>query len=449
MGIDASKMFQELKVDGDTFGSVKYFDAKRKYTVFSLCISGRSSVDCEEMVKNLQDLIKKQADEIKDDFKSAKGDLFNVSDSCRRDMERFIDSLYDAIRKVGGSFSKSELTEYLDEYRSPNKSAKRGSSKPHGKNGAELCSYSYRDKIREAIFGSSQSSRNFSSAIEDDVKKITGSIYDDLKDSLSSIYRVSENHKKSIIDAMQTFRGIVNGSRAVEVIGILNYTAELTLPLPEQTMFSREKLSFKPITVISKELLNGHQNFEEYLRRNRGAQFHAKQRYITAEYVEKYSSEISKYIKAALVLDTDDNVIYIVLYVNDTEVFRTKYTDVNYSYYVKEGNERLRVYSLKCKAFSDKDVASANRENWNSNMELSGTIAEGLSIIAEGLLQRFPPLKVVGQGLRYGGQILQASSYTFKLSRDKLDVGDFELYYGNSDKGYGGVFSGNTFKKKE
>ena len=59
MRIDASKMFQELTVDGNVFGSVRYFDTKRKYTVFSLCSSGSSSVDAEGMVKTLGDLIKK------------------------------------------------------------------------------------------------------------------------------------------------------------------------------------------------------------------------------------------------------------------------------------------------------------------------------------------------------------------------------------------------------
>jgi hypothetical protein len=424
MNIDTSKIFQELKVNGNTFGGVKYFDSKRRYTVFSLCPSGSANVDCDGMVKKLGDLIKKQADVIKEDFKSAKGDMFNISDSARKEMSRFIDSLHDATRKVGGTFTKSDLTQYLDEYSSPSKNAKRGSSKPRGKSGAELCSSRYREEIRDAIFGSSRSSRSFSSAIEDDVKKIASSIYDDLQDSLSSIHRVSESHKKSMIDAMQTFRNIVSGSRAVEVIGLLNYTVELTLPLPEQSMFSREKPSLKPIIFTSKELIKGHQDFEEYLRRNREVQFHAKMRYITSEYVERYISEISRHIKAALVLDTDASVMYIVLHVDEKEVFRTQYKDISYKSYLKDGSERLHVGSLKCKAFSDEEVASTNRENWNDNIDMASNAASWAGSGAAGISNPtgIPKLDAVRTTLTVLGTLGQVGQIvgSFKLSRDKL-----------------------------
>ena len=374
---------------------------------------------------------------MKADFNSANGDMFNISSSSRSDMSKFIDSLHDATRKMGGSFSKSDLTQYLDEYSSPNKNAKRGSGKPRGKNGAELCSSSYRDKIREAIFGSSQSSRSFSSAIEDDVKKISSSIYDDLKDSLSSIYRVSESHKKSMIDAMQTFRGIVSGSRAAEVIGILNYTAELTLPLPEQTMLSREKPSLKPIKITSRELLKGHQDFEEYLKRNSAAQFQRKERYITSEYVEKYRADISKYIKAALVLDTDDSVIYIVLYVGDTEVLRKKYTEVSYKSYVKDGSERLSQYSLNCRLLTDADIYTVNGDPWN---EAAGMV---------GVDPMYRNAKWIQTGWSAIKHIAKSSGIDIKLSRDRAKQGDFLFRYGNSDRGYGGIFDGESLKQKE
>lgn len=445
MAIDTSKMFQELNVNGDTFGSVRYFEAKRKNTVFSLCSSGGSEVDCEGMLKKLKDLIKKQIDEVGDDFKSAKGDLLSVSDSRRKSMSAFIDALYNAIQKVGGSFSKSELKQYLSEADSPYKS-KPGIKTPFGKNGAELCSSSYMDKIASEIFSSSKtwysySSNAFSSAIDDDIKKISSSIYDDLKNSLSSIYRVNESHKKSMIDAMETFRRISYGNKAVEVVGLLNYTVELTLPIPEQQSFGLSRPTLKPVKFTIKELIKGHQDFEEYLRRKGNTQLHTKARYITAEYVEKYSSEISKIIKAALVLDTDDEVIYIVLYVGDAEVFRKKYTDVSYKWYVKDGNKRLSEYSLKCKRFSDDEV---DRMNGLKKSPLDGII-DGAGIIGDGA-SHLNDLGNTGNVLSLPGLIRDTLFNNFVSN--KAEHGDFLLYYGNADKGYGGHFNGRTFQKR-
>lgn len=54
-------------------------------------------------------------------FCEAKGNMFAVSGSYRKQMSEFIDSLYNSIQKVGGSFSKSDLKQYLSETDSPYK----------------------------------------------------------------------------------------------------------------------------------------------------------------------------------------------------------------------------------------------------------------------------------------------------------------------------------------
>lgn len=287
-----------------------------------------------------------------------------------------------------------------------------------------------------------------------------GSIYSDLKDSLDSIYRVSERHKKSMIKAMETLKNISNSYRASDVIRMLDYTAELTLTLPKQTMFNLERPSVKPITVTSKELIRGHQDFEEYIKRNRNARFSNKVHYITADYSEKYSQEISKYIKVALLLDTDDEVIYIVLYVNEKEIFRKKYTELVYKWYVKDGSKRLSDYGLNCRLLSSVEIGWSNRDWVNPVASIGGTVLEAAGTVGEVL----PPLlghpldaiyaplaSVVKKGafcFEHAGVAIGTMADAKDFSRDLVGNGDFELYYGSTDKGYGGIFDGKTYKKK-
>ena len=77
-----------------------------------------------------------------------------------------------------------------------------------------------------------------------------------------------------------------------------------------------------------------------------------------------------------MALDTDDSVIYIVLYVGDAEVFRKMYTEISYKSYVKDGSERLSQYNLNCRLLTDADIYTVNGDPWNEAEILSNRRSE-------------------------------------------------------------------------
>ena len=432
--------FPELRADGSIFGSADYFDEKRKYTVFSLCKSSSgSSFDCDTMLEGLRRLVMTQIDSIESDFKKAKASVFLISSSSRKDMENFVRAIENALAVINarGSFSASNLTMYLSEYSSPYKSDSPGRKKPEGSNGQELCSREYMQRITSMIFGPARISLNstsnmLSDAIIQDINSIINSIYADLQKALQTICRVSESNKKGMIDAVETLRRITSSNRGRDIINTLEYNGEITFPFPPK----------KPFVFSSKELLRGHQPIEDFLKGHSNMSILPNEPF-EVDSVEKYCHDISKYAKAALELDNRNKQVYIVLYINDDEVFRAEYKDSSYQSYMSRFNtwKGLSESGLVCRLLTEKDIVAINRENWNSIIEEVGSFIEQAGYA----LASLDPLWGHAQ---LAGQATQATSHTFDFSNKKVQPGDFEFRYGHYSKGYGGIFDGRTLQRK-
>jgi hypothetical protein len=450
------EMFSELEVGGNLFGSPRYFDSKKRGTVFSRCDSTKGSrVDAEQMISQLREYILRQVSDIKRDFESAADTMYLIARSDRDEMIRFLDTLESALKRLGGhSFITTDLIRTLNPSQ---RSEKDSRSKPRGRNGKELCSRDYMSKITSDIFGSERlSSSSFSDAISRDVKSIIDSIYDDLKDALRSIYRVSEKHKSNIIDAVEELKRVASSNNGSDVVRILDYKGKIKF-----TIIRRE------IEFTSDELLKGHQDIEDFMRSRTEVEFES--RILEIDCAEMYCYDISSMVRAILELDTRQKKLYIKLHIGNSEVFRTQfrmYSNIFQLFTDPNRGKELREDKLTCRLLTDEEIIKYNRSDWNSNLHQAGTrtsqagqlgkmlpvAALGVALIpkvgipiAAGMLKAAPVAPFIEQA----GRGLQAVSGTFDFSRDVAEERDFYLYYGNLNDGYGGIFCGKnkTFKE--
>jgi hypothetical protein len=426
------EMFPELHVDGNLFGSTRYFDSKRRGTVFSRCDSTSGGrVDCKKMIDQLKDCISHQMNEIKRDFESAGDAVFLISRSDRSEMLAFLDALERASRKLGGySSADSNLVQKLNASVPPQMGGGSSGNRPRARNSSkELCSREYISQVTADIFGSERfSSSSFSDAISKDAGSIIDSIYSDLRDALHSIYRVDERNKKCMIDAVKVLGGIASSSNASDVVRILDYKGKIEIPLPRN-----------PIEWESEELLKGHQSIEDFLKNCREVLF--EQNRVEIDCVEMYNSDISSMVRALLVLDNRQNRLYIELYIGSNEVYRGEHRDLNdwREIFRPSPMSRLLESRLTCRLLTEEEVDRMNgvaKSGLNSLIDGAGVLGDAASHMQD--------LGNAGNLLSLPGLI--RDTFFRNSNSIKAEYGDFIFYYGNKDKVYGGHFDAKTLK---
>jgi hypothetical protein len=375
------------------------------------------------------------AGEVRDDLERNEDILFVIPRGRRETLQTVSSALSKMCRK--GNQSDSDSQKIRDLLRETERSrdgdarahemANRQYKNSRGFDNRQIASCDYIEAIDEEVMGRNAEvddragDNRYRQPIKNDLSRVARRFESDVKNGIRDGDWMRKENRKRLLEYMRMLEGAYGG-RLFSFSGS-DFEA-LWAPEERSNIFPRADI-----------------------------QFHASGGYDEIDSIERYCRDINKQVKAALEYNNNDQTVYIALYIGDERIFRAEYRDtVSWRSVLRNADTDVRLHEalLKFWVLTDEDIVRLNRSNWNRNLGVTGTLTEIGGTAAQWFGQNAPPnIRNFALGVTFFGQAMQASSGTFRLSRNVAEHGDFIFYYGNPDNGYGGIFCGSNYTLKE